>query len=306
MRPPASIPSQIFRGQEFVAELGAFAGYDYKLPVIGSGSKTLSAEINLAKMLPAPYTNGHFTPPMPGTTSGEIPFVFSSVDLLMGYGNWGAAGVLVHPAVKVGLHSDSLRMTLHDNVAGTDQPIVSGTRMRLGVDPARKQSNFWIGDPVYNLGFIVTPGVDAHAFIDVGVWSNHWHFPVWFPDIAIRLPPGGIDFSCHAETICRRDYAFNAGSAVDPTAEVGGIAVDRVAADRPGPDLAIPMRPEISGVTRSPVGEANVVGDRAGTLRTVSPVAISGVGTLRPAPVGWCGGSQRPTTASACRRKRPN
>ena len=304
MRPPASNSSQIFRGQEFVAELGAFAGYDYKLPVIGSGSKTLSAEINLAKMLPAPYTNGHFTPPMPGTTSGEIPFVFSSVDLLMGYGNWGAAGVLVHPAVKVGLHSDSLRMTLHDNVAGTDQPIVSGTRMRLGVDPARKQSNFWIGDPVYNLGFIVTPGVDAHAFIDVGVWSNHWHFPVWFPDIAIRLPPGGIDFSCHAETICRRDYAFNAGSAVDPTGAAGGISAERVAIERPGPDLSIPIQSGISGMGRSRVGESNVGPQRAATLSTVSPVATGGAGSLRPAPAGWSDASPRRRTASACRRKK--
>jgi len=132
----------------------------------------------------------------------------------MGYGNWGAAGVLVHPAVKVGLHSDALRMTVHDNVGGTDQEIVNGKKLPLSVDSSGK-SSFWIGAPVYNLGFIVTPGVNAHAFIDVGVWSDSWDFPVWFPDIAITLPPGGVDFACHSGTICRRDYAYTASSRPD-------------------------------------------------------------------------------------------
>ena len=212
--------TQIFNGQEFVAELKASAGYDYKLPLIGEDHRTLSVGYDLADKLPAPYTHGQFTPPAPGTTSGEIPFVFDQIDLLMGYGNWGAAGVLVHPAVKVGLHSDALRMTVHDNVGGTDQEIVNGKRLPLAIDSTGK-SSFWIGSPVYNLGFIVTPGVNAHAFIDVGVWSDSWDFPVWFPDIAITLPPGGVDFACHSGTICRRDYAYTASSRPD----ISGTAV---------------------------------------------------------------------------------
>ncbi len=251
---------QIFNGQEFVAELKAFAGYDYKLPLIGSDSRTIEVGVDLAAMLPAPYTNGHFTPPAPGTTSGEVPFVFNSIDLLMGYGNWGAAGVLVHPAVKVGLHSDALRMTLHDNVTGTDQPIVSGKKIRVGIDPARAKSSFWIGDPVYNLAFIVTPGVDAHAFIDVGVWSNSWHFPVWFPDISITLPPGGVDFACHADTTCRRDYEFASGSVPDTGAasSIGNAQVLEVGRPDITPDIPVnpPSAIDAVRVGRSPAAEA--------------------------------------------------
>ena len=202
---------QLFKGQEFVAELKAFAGYEYKLPIVGASSRNVDFGYDLAEMLPAPYTHGHFTPPMPGTTNNEIPFVFEALDLLMGYGNWGAAGVVVHPAVKVGLHSDDLRFTIVDNVAGREQPITNGKRIPLQIDTAKGESRFSLRAPVYNLGFIVTPGVNAKAFIDVGVWSDSWNFPIWFPDIAITLPPGGIDFACHEGTICNRDYVYAAG-----------------------------------------------------------------------------------------------
>lgn len=222
--------SQIFNGQELVAELQANAGYDYKLPFIGEDHHSLTIGYNLADKLPAPYSHGQFRPPAPGTNAGEIPFVLTSVDLLGGYGNWGAAGILVHPAVKIGLHSDALKLTLHDNVANSDQSIVSGTKMPLAVDAAQHTSSFSIGSPLYNLGFIVTPGVDAHAFIDISVWSDSWDFPVWFPAIAVTLPPGGIDFSCHAGTVCKRDYVYNsAGSSGsrldDAAANVGDLTV---------------------------------------------------------------------------------
>ena len=217
--------TQIFNGQELVAELQASAGYEYKLPLIGEGQHSLTVGYDLADKLPAPYTHGQFRPPAPGSNSGEIPFVLTSLDLLGGYGNWGAAGMQVHPAVKVGLHSDALRLMLHDNIANSDQPIVNGQRMPLAIDAAQHNSRFSIGSPVYNLGFIVTPGVDAHAFIDVGVWSDSWDFPVWFPDIAITLPPGGVDFSCHAGTVCRRDYLYTAAAGSDPSIDTSGLTV---------------------------------------------------------------------------------
>ena len=217
--------SQLFNGQEFVAELQANAGYEYKLPILGEGGHSVSAGYNLADKLPAPYTHGQFRPPAPGSNSGEIPFVLTDVDLLGGYGNWGAAGIKVHPAVKVGLHSDSLKLVLHDNVANSDQAIVNGQRMPLAVDAAAHTSSFSIGSPVYNLGFIVTPGVDGHAFVDLGVWSNSWDFPVWFPQVAITLPPGGVDFSCHAGTVCKRSYVNTATYSSDPTVDVGGLTV---------------------------------------------------------------------------------
>ncbi|MGN6154153.1 MAG: hypothetical protein ACTHN4_00240 [Sphingomicrobium sp.] len=217
--------SQIFNGQEFVAELQANAGYEYKLPLIGEDQHSLTVGYDLADKLPAPYTHGQFRPPAPGTNAGEIPFVLNDIDLLAGYGNWGAAGIQVHPAVKVGLHSDALKLMLHDNVANSDQQIVNGQRMPLAINAAARTSSFSIGSPVYNLGFIVTPGVDAHAFIDVGVWSDSWDFPVWFPDVAITLPPGGVDFSCHAGTVCRRDYLYTAAFSSDPTVDTGGLTV---------------------------------------------------------------------------------
>jgi hypothetical protein len=236
--------SQIFNGQELVAELQASAGYDYKLPLIGEDHHSLTIGYDLADKLPAPYTHGQFRPPAPGTNAGEIPFVLTSVDLLAGYGNWGAAGILVHPAVKVGLHSDALKLVLHDNVANSDQSIVNGAKMPLAIDAAQHTSNFSIGSPLYNLGFIVTPGVDAHAFIDISVWSDSWDFPVWFPAVAVTLPPGGIDFSCHAGTICKRDYVYTAAASTDPRASIDGLTVksDDSPAPTPQPGLKDKIR----------------------------------------------------------------
>jgi hypothetical protein len=236
--------SQIFNGQELVAELQASAGYDYKLPFIGEDHHSLTIGYDLADKLPAPYTHGQFRPPAPGTNAGEIPFVLTSVDLLAGYGNWGAAGILVHPAVKVGLHSDALKLVLHDNVANSDQSIVNGAKMPLAIDAAQHTSNFSIGSPLYNLGFIVTPGVDAHAFIDISVWSDSWDFPVWFPAVAVTLPPGGIDFSCHAGTICKRDYVYTAAASTDPRASIDGLTVksDDSPAPTPQPGLKDKIR----------------------------------------------------------------
>jgi len=230
--------NQIFKGQELVAELKASAGYDYKLPLIGEDHRTLSVGYDLAEMLPAPYTHGQFTPPMPGTTSGEIPFVFTSVDLLMGYGNWGAAGILVHPAVKVGLHSDSLRFTVHDAVANANLEIINGKKVPLAIDSAKRQSRFSLRAPVYNLGFIVTPGVNAKAFIDVGVWSDNWNFPIWFPQIAITLPPGGVDFACHSGTICNRDYVYATNPRPNPLHDAANVGDLTVKADANVDDTA--------------------------------------------------------------------
>jgi hypothetical protein len=213
----AGLPSEkLFSGQEFVAEVGASAGVEFKLPVVGSWSKPIGPYgWNLAKELPDPYKDGQFTPPNAGERDGGFEYPFDQIDLLMGYGNWGVAGVTVHPAVKVQLESDSLRFSVHDNVAGSDQEMVSGTRLPLAVDPVQLASSFSIGAPVYNLSFVVTPGVTARVFIDVGVWGDRWDFPVWFPDLAIELPPGGIDFACHEGTICRRDYFYTAEGHTD-------------------------------------------------------------------------------------------
>ena len=221
--------SQLFAGQEFVAELKASAGYEYKLPIIGEDRRNVDLfNYDLAAMLPAPFTNGQFEPPAPGGPGPQIEFPFRSIDLLMGYGNWGAAGVKAHPLVKFELTSDKLRFKLHDAVAKRDIIAENGTRATLAIDREKGETRFALSDPVYNLAFTVTPGVEAHAFIDVGVWSDNWFFPIWFPQIAITLPPGGIDFSCHAETVCSRSFVYAAGEAkpkivVTPATSVGGM-----------------------------------------------------------------------------------
>jgi hypothetical protein len=226
----AGLPSnQLFNGQEFVAELKASAGFDYKLPLVGEDSFNVPPfGLDLAADLPPPFANGQFTPPAAGSVGDAFEHSFDEIDLLMGYGNWGAAGITVHPAVKVQLGSHALKLVVHDNVAGTDQELVTGKRLPLAVEPVQQASSFSIGAPVYNLYFLVTPGVNAHVFVDVGVWGDSWDFPIWFPDIAIELPPGGVDFACHAGTICRRDYFYTAEGHTDLVGEGGKAMADAV------------------------------------------------------------------------------
>ena len=55
----------------------------------------------------------------------------------------------------------------------------------------------------------ITPGLAARLFIDVAVWSDHWDWPVWFPQIAVTLPPDGATFTCHEKTVCSYDYLYS-------------------------------------------------------------------------------------------------
>ena len=70
----------------------------------------------------------------------------------------------------------------------------SGQTYPLAVNPQDHTSHFTIGNPEYNLAFQITPGLAARLFIDVAVWSDHWDWPVWFPQIAVTLPPDGATF----------------------------------------------------------------------------------------------------------------
>lgn len=200
---------QHFDGKELVAEFGAYAGANYSLPVIGSGGISVDAGMDFTSGLPAPFTHGQFRPPMPGQPGPTLTKVFDDFDLAGGQANFGVAGAKVFPAVKVELHSDALRFMLNDRVSGASVPVThSGQSIPLGIRANTRLSEFTIGDPVYNLGFLVTPGLTARLFVDVSVWSTHWDWPVWFPQLTVQLPPGGVDFACHAGTECRRDYRF--------------------------------------------------------------------------------------------------
>jgi len=199
---------QLFDGKELVAQVGADAGFNYNLPVVGSGGAGISVGVDFTNLLPSPYTGGHFEPPAPGTHGIDTPYVFDSIDLLGGLLNFGALGGQVFPAVDINLHSNKLQFTLNDSILKKQTRVTTtGQTVNVGVNSSGgHDSNFGFGNPVYNLGFTLTPGIDARLFIDVAVWSQNWDWPVWFPQLAVDLPPNGIDFSCHAGTTCVLDF----------------------------------------------------------------------------------------------------
>lgn len=208
----AGLPSsQLFDGKELVAEAKAWAGAAYKLPVIGSGGVNFEVGKDFTTGLPAPFTNGQFRPPAPGESGlPAMQKIFDDFDLIGGRANFGVFGGQVFPAVKVELHSDALKFKLRDQVRGTTTIIEnSGQAVDLGINPGDKSSRFTLGDPVYSLGFLVTPGLNARVFMDIEVWSNEWNWPIWLPQLAVQLPPGGVDFACHAGTTCVRSYNFS-------------------------------------------------------------------------------------------------
>ena len=203
-------PDQVYDGKELVAQVGAHAGMGYSLPFMGGADVDFSMQKDFTDDLPAPYTNGQFQPPAPGQSNlPEMTKVFSDLDLIGGLANFGVVGGQIFPAVKVALSSDKLTFKVTDLISHNESIVTqSGSEIALAIDPSNHGSRFSLGEPVYDLSFQVTPGIDVRLFLDLAVWSNHWDWPIWFPQLAIQLPPGGAEFSCHAETVCKRTYAF--------------------------------------------------------------------------------------------------
>lgn len=221
----AGVPrDKVFDGKEIVAQFGAHAGIGFKIPFHGQGGVSFDPRFDLTSYLPGGLHNGQFTPPLPGKTLA-VSETFSSLDMLGGMGNFGVVGAKVMPAVKFELIPRELSFQLFDRVSGET---VNITRSRIAypvaVDPGTHMSRFTLGNPVYSLSFALTPGITARLFVDVSVWSKNWDWPVWFPELAVELPPGGAKFSCHVGTVCSRDYAFSAARA----SESGG---EQVSAD---------------------------------------------------------------------------
>jgi hypothetical protein len=202
---------QIFGGQEIVAEAIAEAGVVFDLPFYGLKTVSWKEGDNYTSALPAPFTNGQFKPPAPGGTGfPAMEKVFTDVDLLAGLANWKIFGATVSPAVKAELHSEKLRFRLHDLVNGETTVLEqSGDTISLGINPSDHSSRFTLSEPVYTLGFLVTPGLQGHLFIDLSVWSTGFTDTVWFPQLAMELPPGGVKFGCHEGTSCSRNYTFS-------------------------------------------------------------------------------------------------
>jgi len=222
--------SEMYNAQEIVAQVGADAGFSVNLPGFGN-SQNFSVGVDFTQLLPAPYTGGRFQPPIPGTHGIDSTFVFNQIDLLGDLLNFGFVGGAVYPAIKVNLHSDSLQFTFNDELQHRSSNINSGQTVSLGDATAQNgdYSHFAVGNPVYNLGFTLTPGLAPTVFVDIAVWSDQWQWPVWFPQLAISLPPGGMNFSCHAGTTCVMDFqpVFNAS-----TGQVQDMSKERDVADR--------------------------------------------------------------------------
>ena len=206
---------QIFGGKEFVAQFGANAGYDVSLPGFGTGDN-FPIGMDFTQVLPPPFQRGIFQPPAPGThIDGQ--WLFDTIDLLGGLLNFGVAGGQVSPALQLSLHSNKLQLTLNDeNLRRQTHLTSSPQKLSIGISPipAGNESHFSVGNPVYNLGFTLTPGLDPNVWVNIDVWSNQWNFPIFFPQLAVDLPSNGIDFGCHAGTTCVLDFTevYNAST----------------------------------------------------------------------------------------------
>ncbi|PLK27703.1 hypothetical protein C0V78_13015 [Novosphingobium sp. TH158] len=206
---------QLFEGKELVAEFEARAGFRYKVP-FKQGDFNIGISKDFTEGLPTPFNNGQFTPPEPGT-SGINAFkrTFSEFDLLAGQGNYGFAGVTVYPAIRVDLASRRLALEIKDkNTSRVLKFNRSGQSRVISVNDTGL-SQLEIGNPVYNLSFRITPGIEASAFVDVAVWEKTWSWPVWFPEIGVELPPGGVNFACHTGTRCFRNTNLRAWKATE-------------------------------------------------------------------------------------------
>lgn len=208
----AGLPeSKLYEGKELVAQISAGGRFAADLPAIPDIDVSGGATLDFTKLLGGDFAGGQFTPPAPGTQSPpELQQFFEDIDLLGGIANLGVAGAKVFPGLKVTLKSGDLHFMLKDlRKSGDPVPVVSGTTVDLGINPANELSEFVISDPVYNLGLEITPGIKARLFIDLAVWSHDWDFPVWLPQLAINVPAGGVNFSCHAQTVCARYYGYS-------------------------------------------------------------------------------------------------
>ena len=207
----AGLPAaQRFDGQELVAEAQAYAGLAYKLTGNWHGNISASVGADLTDRLPAPFTHGQFTPPAPGSTTPPIVRTITEVDMIAGRASFGVAGAKIHPAVKMELFSNGLGFKLRDHVANKVTPMTQSNKpYALAVNDAH-YSRFTVSDPVYNLGFQMTPGLVGRVYVDISVWSHNWDWPVWFPQLKVQLPPGGVDFTCHWNTVCGHQYKLRA------------------------------------------------------------------------------------------------
>ena len=198
--------AKLFGGKELVAEYSYDTGVNYKVPT-KRGNKSIKDGYDFTKHLPAPFRGGNFRPPSPGKPNNLFNKTFNEIDLLGGNFNYAIASAKLHPAVKLDLSSDSLTFKIKDlNSSRPASRISSGRPYTVAINEQQGQSSFKLSDPEYNLSFKVEPGIAYNLYVDLVVWDHRWLDTIWIPQLALRLPPNGIDFSCHAGTTCNRTF----------------------------------------------------------------------------------------------------
>ena len=223
-------PDQLFDAQELVAQLDAYWGYSVNLPLLSQSHEDHFGG-NIADELPPAYDHGHFLPPAPGVPV-FFPNVVDNADILLGLLNYGVVGAQLFPAVDLSLFSNKLQFTLNDEILNRQTSVTSsGQTVPLGVGSTTvgSQSHFSFGYPVYNLEFGLTPGLSPRIFVDIDVWSDHWDWPIWFPQLTVDFPPNGVDFGFHAGTTCVLDFQplYNASTGQDTNMKKEEDAADR-------------------------------------------------------------------------------
>lgn len=237
---------KLFDGKELVAEYSYLAGIKYSLPR-NQGNWSIGDAYDFTETLPRPFTNGQFRPPSPGRDLMTFQKVFTEVDLLGRQADYGIVSAALYPAVKVNLSSDELSMRLADVTPGgtSARRLSSGELYPVKIN-SQGNASVKIGQPKYNLSFKITPGLNYLLKVDLAVWSKRWTDTIWIPDLEIQLPPGGVDFGCHAGTICERTYNF--GGYVPPASSSGSSG--STAGRRPAGDPSgAPLQPSPSQQT---------------------------------------------------------
>ncbi len=196
---------QVFEGKELVAEYSYKAGVSWKLPNTRSRLEYGDAQ-DFTDNLPRPFTNGQFRPPSPGEPTPVLHKTFNNIDMLAGRADFGVGGAKLHPAVKINMESDNLTFNVIDLSNNSRRKISSGQSKQVKLDPATGEASFEFGKPQYNIAFTVNPGLKYNIFIDLVVWENNWTDTLWIPQVKLTLPPEGMDFSCHANTRCNKQY----------------------------------------------------------------------------------------------------
>jgi hypothetical protein len=206
----------VYGGKEIVAQMSASAGAGYDLPGAPGNGVVFAVEKDFTTYLTGDFTTGQFTPPSPKAANlPKMTKVFDTIDLLGERANFGILAVRAFPAIKLELSSDGLTFNFRDTRSASNIELSSGQKVDLSVRASDHSSQFNIGDPVYTASFLVTPGIDARLSLNIAVWRHNWDWFLWFPQLEIKLPPKGVSFGCHAETVCSRTYTFTPTSQSD-------------------------------------------------------------------------------------------